>query len=374
LNSLAIHHGKVESSAEGVCVSAAVDDRAVHFAFSGDFPFAGPSGDPFLAAAIVLAMQRGGSVSVSEELPVSERLIAGLQTYQEIYSQWYRDLRHASVDAAARREPAAPTGAVGTFFSGGVDGHYTLLQNRARVTHLILCLGLDIPHTEQGRWERTRDSVRRTASALGKRVCLVESNVKTALQSARFDNHGAVLASTALGLSFDRLLIPASHDYASEPSPWGSHHATDPTLSTGQTLVEYDGMVPRPTKVRRLVEAGVDLNDLRVCNRFTDFNCGHCEKCLRTMVALEVMDTSVASLPRVDDMSVIGRVVIPDEMYADFWDENLQFAQDFGRQDIGREIERALGRFRRRDALRQVDRAWFGGRISRLRSRFARGR
>ena len=57
-------------------------------------------------------------------------------------------------------------------------------------------------------------------------------------------------------------------------------------------------MVSRPTKVRRLVEAGVDLNELRVCNRFTDFNCGRCEKCLRTMVALEVMGTGVASLPR----------------------------------------------------------------------------
>jgi hypothetical protein len=373
LDSLSIHHGKVDSSAEGVRVSATVDDRAVHFAFSGDFPFAGLSGDPFLAAAMVLAMQRGGSVSVSEELPVSGRLLTGLQTYQEIYCQWYRDLRHTFVDAAARREATAPTGAVGTFFSGGVDGHYTLLQNRARVTHLILVRGLDIPVSEQGRWERTRDSVLHTASALGKRVCLVETNVKTELQSAQFDNHGAVLASTALGLNFDRLLIPASHDYVSEQSPWGSHHTTDPTLSTGQTLVEYDGMVSRPTKVRRLVEAGVDLNDLRVCNRFTDFNCGHCEKCLRTMVALEVMDIGVASLPRVDDLSVIGRVVIRDASYAKFWDENLQFAQDFGRQDVCREIEKALGRFRRRDALRQVDRAWFGGRISQLRSRFARG-
>jgi hypothetical protein len=354
-------------------VSAAVGDLAVHFAFSGDFPFAGLSGDPFLAAAMVLAMQRGGSVSVSEELPVSARLIAGLETYQEIYSQWYRDLRHTTVDAAARREPTAPTGAVGTFFSGGVDGHYTLLRNRAEVTHLVLCQGLDIPLSELGRWERTRDSVRRTASALGKQVCLVESNVKSALQSDRFDNHGAVLASTALGLSFDRLLIPSSFDYASEPSPWGSHHATDSTLSTGQTLVEYDGMASRPTKVRRLIEAGVDLNDLRVCNHFTDFNCGRCEKCLRTMVALEVMDTDVVSLPRMVDMSVVGRVAIEDEIHASFWDENLQFAQDLGREDVCREIEKALGRFRRRDALRQVDRAWFGGRLSRLRSRFARG-
>ena len=43
-------------------------------------------------------------------------------------------------------------------------------------------------------------------------------------------------------------------------------------------------------------------------------------------------------------------------------------------QDVCREIEKALGRFRRRDALRQVDRAWFGGRISQLHSQFARGR
>ena len=43
MDSLSIHHGKVESSAEGVRVSATVDDHAVHFAFSGDFPFAGLS-------------------------------------------------------------------------------------------------------------------------------------------------------------------------------------------------------------------------------------------------------------------------------------------------------------------------------------------
>lgn len=374
MDPFSIHDGRVESSADGVRVSATVGDRAVHFTYSGDAPFAGLSGDPFLAAGIVLAMQRGASVSVSEELPVSDQLISGLQTYQEIYSQWYRDLEPVPIQSAARREPAAPTGMVATFFSGGVDGHYSLLQHRHEVTHLVLCLGLDIPHAEQDRWERARDSVRRTASAMGKRVCLVETNVKAALQSEAFDNHGAVLASTALGLTFDRLLVPASHDWVSEHSPWGSHHSTDPTLSTGRTLVEYDGMVSRATKVRRLVEAGVDLNDLRVCNHFTDFNCGHCEKCLRTMVALEIMDTSVASLPRLDDLSLIRRITIQAEPYAKFWGENLQFALEFGRHDVAREIEKSLGRFRRRDAMRQVDRAWFGGGISRIRSRFFRGR
>jgi hypothetical protein len=365
---LEIAEGDVLSDGVRHELSASVDGERVYFRFFGEAPFEGPTGEPFLAAAMVAAMRNGRRVEVSKELPVSQRFLHGLDTYQEIFSQWFPDLHRVEVSAATTVDGFARTGATGLFFSGGVDGHYSLLRNLDRVTHLVLCLGLDIPPDERDRWQRTVASIEKVASAHGKRLCLVESDVKARLQSATHDNHGTILVSTALGLGFDTLLVPATHDYLTVHA-YGTHPLTDAALSTGRTTVEHDGMAPRSLKLRRLIDAGVDLDDLRVCNRHTDFNCGTCEKCLRTMTALEILGQEVASLPRLKDPGVLRGIRLWGAGFADYWEDNLSLAHEYGRRDIAHEIEPLLRWYRRREAIRAVDSAWLGGRIARWRER-----
>ncbi len=366
MNVFSINDGQCARTSGGVRVCASVDGTPTFFEISGDVPFDGLSGDPFVAPAMVHAMARRLPVRIARELPVSPTLLEGLATYQDIYRLAHPSLQAVAVSADASRRPIPPTGTTAAFFSGGVDGLHTLWRNRDRISHLLLCRGLDIPFTETARWERTLATARRTAAQFGKPLCTVETNVKQTLRSWEFDNQGAVLISAALAVPFDTLLVPASHDERTG-FPYLIHPTTDVMLNTERTRVELDGVVRRTHKVQELVAAGVDLSMLRVCNRHTDFNCGTCEKCLRMMVTLEALGVSVAALPRLTDLSLIARMELWDDDFVTFWEDIAELTRECGRDDLTRVVERRVARFHRRDALRRADRALLGGRVSRWR-------
>jgi len=65
---------------------------------------------------------------------------------------------------------------------------------------------------------------------------------------------------------------------------------TDPMLGSRATDLIYDSAdVNRRAKLRELAGSDLALRNLRVCWRSgTDENCGRCEKCLRTMMTLEL--------------------------------------------------------------------------------------
>jgi hypothetical protein len=110
--------------------------------------------------------------------------------------------------------------------------------------------------------------------------------------------HGSVLASTAhaLGGVLGRCVIPSTHTYA-ELLPWGSDPLLDPLWSTEGVEVIHDGCeTTRTEKVQRLAEWPLALQHLRVCwpDWIEEYNCGKCEKCIRTMIALHV----AGALPR----------------------------------------------------------------------------
>jgi hypothetical protein len=105
--------------------------------------------------------------------------------------------------------------------------------------------------------------------------------------------YGAVLAGLALGLEtfWNRVLIPAWQTY-DHLIPAGSHPVVDPLWSTESFTVVHDGA--EATRVEKITDwvaaSDVALRHLRVCweNRNGDYNCGECEKCIRTMVTLEL--------------------------------------------------------------------------------------
>jgi hypothetical protein len=104
-------------------------------------------------------------------------------------------------------------------------------------------------------------------------------------------SHGSALASVAHLLSdqFDRICIPATHTYG-DVIPWGSHPLLDPLWSSDQLDILYDGAeANRFQKCEVIAQYPKALDTLRVCwkNPGGDYNCGHCEKCTRTMLMLK---------------------------------------------------------------------------------------
>jgi hypothetical protein len=365
---LDIHSLGVETTSRGSeIITAVLAGRSLGYEISGAPGPVRRSYDPFLLAGFALAMESGGEIVVGGDGPVSRPLIANLDAAMGVYVQWFPGLNQVPVRAERVEEsPEAGSDHVGCFFSGGVDSLYTFIENEAEITHLILCQGLDIRLGEPERWQKTVDFARRFADERGKGLVLVRTDAKGAARPpGRTDNHGAVLVSTGLGLGFRKLLVPGSHSLL-ELFPWGSHVLLDPLYSNGVSAVVHDSPMPRSSKTAVIARTGIGLDVLRVCNVLSDYNCGTCEKCMRTRTMLALVEANSPVLPALDDPRTLRRVKLYSDSQYSFWSDNCVFAESVGRKDIQREIERILRSFRIRRALRQLDQDLLGGAAARV--------
>src|SRR5262245_36307721 len=121
-------------------LSADLGGYTVWYRFPADFAVS-PRGDAPLAAALLPAMLRGEPLEVERRAPVSPRLLDGIDTLQDIFRTWYPFLQKVPVRAEPAEAPVLNPG-VASFFSGGVDGTYTFLKHRRRITHLLFVKGI----------------------------------------------------------------------------------------------------------------------------------------------------------------------------------------------------------------------------------------
>jgi hypothetical protein len=166
-------------------------------------------------------------------------------------------------------------------------------------------------------------------------------------------------------------VIPASHTF-DQQIPWGSHALLDPLWSTEVQDVIHDGCeATRIQKVsREIVHSPIALEHLRVCWRKPndDYNCGKCEKCLRTQINLRLCDAldRCATFPRQIDLDLLRRLCLRNENEACFVRENLHAVERAGDAPLAAVLKEVLTRYaRRRRPVRQwidrVDRGLLGG-------------
>jgi len=242
-------------------------------------------------------MQMGrGTLRVEESgSRASDKLLTGLATIQAIYRTWDPTLTSVDTPGVTRavREPQGER--VAAFFSGGVDSFYTLLQNEAEITDLVFVHGLDIPLDAHELRQKSADHVQRVARDFGKGVIEIETNIRRLLDEFvpwGVFGHGSALAAIAhqLDRRVKRILIPASYTYA-HLFPWGTHPVLDPHWGSEALTFVHDGCeATRVAKVGRIAASGIALDRLRVCYKNPNgaYNCGECEKCVRTMINLQV--------------------------------------------------------------------------------------
>lgn len=303
---------------------------------------------PFVAASLLPAMRIGKPLSI--EGTVSPRLLASIPAVESLMTDWFPRVDSIGVDA--RPAPERKGGGVACFFSGGVDSFYSVLSHLDEITALVFVHGFDIqPHEVELR-ARVSESLRKAALRLGKPLIEVETNLRAfadryALWSEEYC--GSALASVALLLSpqFGRFYVPASFS-PNYTAPWGSHKDLDPMWSTEATEVIHDGVASRVDKARLIARSDVALESLRVCweNRAGRYNCGRCEKCIRTMVNLQVvgaLDRCTTFSNRLD-LTAVARVPIPDECARVFIEENLEAAREAGQNELARAIASSLVR------------------------------
>jgi uncharacterized SAM-binding protein YcdF (DUF218 family) len=256
--------------------------------------------DPLVPTLLLLAMRRGEDLWL--EGGVSSTLLAGAEAAQDLILGWDADVRRRRTIApppqrrarifAEVRDPAPRAPGVAAFFTAGVDSFYTVLRHLDEIDALVYLHGLDVALEKRGLRARVVRGIRRAAEALGKPLLEVETDVRR-LSDAIIGwtaYYGTVLASVAhlLSPSFGTVYVPATLTVG-RLRPLGSHPDLDHLWSTEEVELVHDGMeAERLDKIRLLAESEAARRSLRVCwtNDGGAYNCGHCEKCLRTMLAL----------------------------------------------------------------------------------------
>jgi hypothetical protein len=278
----------------------------------------------------------------------------------DIYTAWWGD-RHRVVPlrCAAPVPPVNHAGleAVGLYFTGGVDSFYSLLKDvelstdagHEPVTHLLYA---NFERHHGRAYDRLLDRLRRVAEETDRQLVLIDTNVRSLTERATFwpDYHGAALASTALALQglLGRCLIAASDHYRHLP-PLGSHPVLDHLWCTERLEIVHDGAeASRSDKVvRQIARSRLALETLSVCWRSEPaHNCGVCEKCLRTMVTLEMAGSldRCATLPHTLDIQALRDVYMYGESEPDAMRSVAADATRWGRHDIAEAIEDGLRR------------------------------
>lgn len=254
--------------------------------------------DPWLAALLPLAAKLGEDIWIDGE--VDTYLLESVQELQEWWRFWFPDYSVNEVHATASvSQSSGPEAATAQFFSGGVDSFFTLLRHvesghPIEVDDLLIGWGFDIPLADAGPFERVRATLDRVAREMGKRLVPFATNFReTSLKKIPWGEvgHGNAMAAIALLLqnAYGRVLVPSTDGYR-ESGPWGSHATTDHLYSSSRMRIVHDGAAfTRFEKVELVAQSVPALSALRVCwRRQSDENCGQCEKCLRTMIALEL--------------------------------------------------------------------------------------
>lgn len=250
------------------------------------------SGRPWLQAMVPILM-RAKEPGVFLDPQDAEALYNATQA-EELMSQWWSWLKDVRLSARTVDPAFSSDRGVGCFFSGGVDSFYSTLNHFDEITHLIFVKsGFDIFPPNKDLSERTLAAMEAAAEEYGKPLIIVETNIRElSTKYARWGQryHGAALGTVAqlLANHLGRVIVPSSYQ-REELEPWGSHPALDHLWSSSYMEIYHDSVeVNRSAKVKAIAEDPVAMKHLRVCwrNPNSEYNCGRCEKCVRTMISL----------------------------------------------------------------------------------------
>jgi hypothetical protein len=322
-------------------------------------------GDPWLVWLAPLAATLGEPLRIP--VGCDAALLSGVREVLRVWTAWYAALTPVAIETEAL-PAAAPAPRAASFFSAGVDSFFTALRHAhgegtpetVRIDDHVFVWGFDIPLSNEPAFRRVLDSVGHAAAAMGRRLVPVITN----LRETRFGvtdwsrlSHGAALAGIAhaLGARYGTVLIPSSAGYR-DLRFWGSHPLTDPMLSSSRVRIVHDGPAfMRVEKTEYVARHAVALAHLRVCYRDpAGGNCGRCNNCYRTMLALEalgVLGHTATFDRRWLDLRRARRVYCPNDFDIRQFGYVRDLARRAGRADIARAVERTLRASARRHRL-----------------------
>lgn len=298
-------------------------------------------------------------------------------------SRWFR----SDFNAPPRIEPSGgyvvrePCGASISLLSCGIDSLATLRWNvlnvprhHSRAIRAVAHVAFEQDETQS--LDRLREAteprlpaVQNVAADAGVDVISVRTNTWGLANDGYLFSlkwHGAAFGAMGaiLGGRFQRVYVAAGQDpWVDEP--WGSHPMLDPYYSSAHFAVDHDGILSRTAKTRLIGDWQTGLDNLRVCQNYTDgvANCGTCEKCIRTTLMLLIagrlrsralpMEVTASLIELLDDYQMIS----PLEGFIDYYDSMVPGLIECGRPDLAAALQTVLRATRARHQSPQAAQA-----------------
>jgi hypothetical protein len=359
----------------------------------------------FLVGCAVPAMYRGEKrILVDGE--ICPELLDGLDTAMSWLRHWYYENGEGLVRIEAKTQASAPSPRpaerTGIFFSGGIDSLGALRANHLKYpsTHSgairdgILVFGQNIESDNRPEtFQAALSALREVAEDCSIELIPVYTNIRNLDEDGKLfgQSHGAILG--AVGHVFERRLttvsIASSDDIPSltllkqeNLKPLGSHPLLEPNYGSSTLRIRHDGLtLSRLDKTRLVSDWDTALQNIRVCGpNWPGRNCGECEKCIRTMLALlalGALDKTRAFPP--DDIApeMLAEINIKKPVFQDSYSyeqnylELLPLLRERGRDDLVRAVEDVLRRFYAsgpslKARIRRLDRQYLMGTLGKL--------
>ena len=372
-------------------------ETEAHFA---DFSFCNP--DAFLLACAIPAMHYGER-RVMVEGGICPGLRDGVATALGWLRLWFspgsEPLRIEGPTRAEGPPPRRPDRA-GLMFSGGIDSFSMLRLNRLNypAAHpwsmkdglVVFGLELDDPRA----FSYVVKSLSEAADAANITLIPVVTNLYLHYRDEDTRNHfafwynkfmGAGLAAVGHALVERLSILSISADYdIPNQRPHGSHPLLDPNYSSAGLRVRHENLTLSRFQRTKLVGAwDVALQHLRVCNQYKSYrpgslNCGRCEKCVRTMLALAALGllhkTQAFSHDDITEDLVHSTVKLKHSK-APLYRELIAPLVEGGRSDLARAVEGRLSEYRKsskiekwKRAIKRIDQDYVGGNLKRLKA------
>jgi len=250
--------------------------------------------EAFASAMLFASLRRRRALSLQQ--PVDKEWLKGVEQLQSIWSEWWDYPRLQPRAAECMPGGDSPAAGKALCFTGGVDSFYSLLKGGHDITHLMFVEGYDVGVAETDRLQQIRKSLCDVAKANGTELIVLSTNLRKhpAFAKARWPHaHGSALAAAGYLISdkVGELIIPSSYLHQLH-HPWGSSSHTDHLWSTPFLKVTHDdASIYRFDKIRAIASEPLAQEHLRVCyqRRVDGLNCSACEKCVRTMIALDAV-------------------------------------------------------------------------------------
>lgn len=286
--------------------------------------------DGLATTALFWCMQN--SLDLHVEGRISKRWLQNSNLFMESWRRWFPE-KYREIEVTADIIVTAATD-IGRLphdretrsvapFSGGIDATFSVLRHNPLapllgeacfpISAAVFVHGFDIPIGADAVAKSAKNRLQPVLKKFKIPMIEVRTNLREVFPMDWEHFHGAALAGVLHQFSHiaSNGLIPSAQSVDGVLSPWGTHPATDQYLSGNLMHIVHDGAgFDRLTKTSIVARDDTAVKSLRVCWEGPDLdrNCGRCEKCLRTMMALEIagVDTKKAFGRRISVEDISG--------------------------------------------------------------------